>query len=123
MREYEAVHVLYDVLYQALASPAGEQTANALLQDVCIRRPARLAPVRQTGSEAFSVMMAVVKQTTGIGIVYMCGLMPHASLPGEQLPSASIIYLSPGVRVCNSIRRCTSSSKVDRCVTVFAGTP
>ena len=43
--------------------------------------------------------MAVVKQTTGIGIVYMCGLMPHASLPGEQLPSASIIYLSPGVCV------------------------
>ena len=42
----EVVHALYDVLYQALASPAGEQTPNALLRDVCIRRPtsAGMAP-------------------------------------------------------------------------------
>ena len=44
----EVVHALYYVLYQALAPPAGEQTPNALLKDICIRRPTSASMVPST---------------------------------------------------------------------------
>ena len=77
---------------------AGGQTANTLLQDVCncIHRPTRRYTMYGTSSNAFSVIMAVMKQIIGNDIVCMCGILCHASFAGEQLLNA-LTYLSSGV--------------------------